>query len=68
MRGPVSQFTLGFQIWTDMADRWIQKMMNDDKERMYLSQLASDRGEFKIGFEEQGHPKPRIECHKALMI
>lgn len=35
---------------------------------IYLSQLASNRGKFKIGFEKQGWPKPRIDGLKALMI
>ena len=42
--------------------------MSNDKEMMYLSQLASDRGKFKIGFEKQECPKPRIDGLKALMI
>lgn len=37
-------------------------------EMIYLSQLASNRGKFKIGFEKQGWPKPRINGLKSLMV
>lgn len=42
--------------------------MSNDMKIIYLSQLASNRGKFKIGFEKQGWPKPRIDGLKALMI
>lgn len=42
--------------------------MSNDTEMIYLSQLASCRGRFKIGTEKQGWPEPRIDGLKALMI
>lgn len=42
--------------------------MSNDKEMIYLSQLASYREKFKIEFENQGSPKLRIDGLKALTI
>lgn len=57
MSGQSSQFTFGLHIWAQ-EDRWTHRRMSNDKEMISLSQLASYRGKFKIGFEKLGWPNP----------